>query len=45
MTRPTIYEGLNNEPQGGMTPTGNIVRDAWVFGLIPEDQAEPPTRA
>jgi hypothetical protein len=21
-----------------MTPTANIVRDAWVFGLIPEDQ-------
>lgn len=33
-----IYHGIHNEPQGGMTPTANIVRDAWVFGLIPEDQ-------
>lgn len=21
-----------------MTPTGNIIRDAWVFGLLPEDE-------
>ncbi len=21
-----------------MTPTGNIVRDAWVFGIIPETE-------
>jgi hypothetical protein len=33
-----IYSGIQNEPRGGMTPTANIVRDAWVFGLIPEDQ-------
>ena len=32
------YPGIHNEPRGGMTPTANIVRDAWVFGLIPEDQ-------
>ncbi len=32
------YDGLENEPQGGMSPTGNIIRDAWVFGLIPEEQ-------
>ena len=38
MQNPKIYQGLTNEPMGGMTPTGNIIRDAWVFGLIPEDQ-------
>ena len=36
--RPTIYEGIHNQPQGGMTPTGNIIRDAWVFGLLPETE-------
>lgn len=34
----TIYQGLDQEPYGGMSPTGNIIRDAWVFGLIPEGQ-------
>lgn len=38
MSKPKIYLGLRQEPRGGMTPTGNIVRDAWVFGLIPEDE-------
>lgn len=33
-----IYPGIDNEQGGGMTPTANIIRDAWVFGLIPEDQ-------
>ncbi|MBV5272566.1 MAG: hypothetical protein JZU52_02620 [Lamprocystis purpurea] len=33
-----IYHGINHEPKGGMTPTANIIRDAWVFGLIPEEQ-------
>ena len=22
-----------------MTPTGNIIRDAWVFGIIPETES------
>ena len=37
---PTVktYAGLDDDAYGGMTPTGNIVRDAQVFGLIPEDQ-------
>jgi len=33
-----IYPGIHNEPQGGMTPTANIIRDAWVFGLLPEEE-------
>lgn len=33
-----IYEGIDKEPNGAMNPTGNIIRDAWLFDLIPEDQ-------
>lgn len=31
------YVGIDNEAHG-MTPTANIVRDAWVFGIIPETE-------
>ncbi len=33
-----IYVGLEDDQYGGMTPTGNIIRDAWVFGLLPETE-------
>jgi len=33
-----IYEGIHKQAQGGMTPTANIIRDAWVFGLLPEEE-------
>jgi len=32
------YAGLSADPYGGMNPTGNIIRDAWVFGIIPETE-------
>lgn len=32
------YPGIFNEPEAGMSPTGNIIRDAWVFGILPEDE-------
>lgn len=32
------YVGIDNDTHGGMTETGKIIRDAWVFGLIPETQ-------
>jgi hypothetical protein len=32
------YEGIDQDPTGAMNPTGNIIRDAWVFGLIPETE-------
>lgn len=32
------YVGIFNDQYGGMTDTGKIIRDAWVFGLIPETQ-------
>jgi len=38
MTKEKIYAGIDNDEYGGMTPTGNIIRDAWVFGILPEEQ-------
>lgn len=32
------YVGIHNEMNGGMTDTGKIIRDAWAFGLIPEEE-------
>lgn len=32
------YVGIHNELNGGMTDTAKIIRDAWVFGLIPETE-------
>lgn len=32
------YEGINKDPYGAMNPTGNVIRDAWVFGIIPETE-------
>lgn len=32
------YPGIDNDRSGGMTTIGNIIRDAWVFGLIPETE-------
>ncbi|MES9832899.1 MAG: hypothetical protein ABW139_11735 [Candidatus Thiodiazotropha sp. DIVDIV] len=32
------YDGIHNDPTGAMNPTGNVIRDAWVFGLIPESE-------
>lgn len=32
------YVGVDQDNFGGMTPTGMIVRDAWVFGILPESE-------
>ena len=32
------YVGIDNDLHGGMTDTGKIIREAWAFGLIPEDE-------
>lgn len=32
------YIGIHNDPHGAMNATGNIIRDAWVFGIIPETE-------
>ncbi|NOZ54127.1 MAG: hypothetical protein GXP08_13515 [Gammaproteobacteria bacterium] len=38
MKQDKIYAGLNNDTYGGLTPTGNIIRDAWLFDILPQDQ-------
>jgi hypothetical protein len=38
MLRTTIYPGIDKDAYGGMTPIGHVIRDAWVFGLIPETE-------
>ena len=38
MARPNTYVGIDNDIQGGMTTIGKLIRDAWVFGLIPETE-------
>ena len=38
MERQDTYVGLTNDTHGGMTALGRIVRDAWVFGLVPESE-------
>jgi len=35
---PKTYPGLENDINGGMTMIGKIIRDAWVFGLLPETE-------
>lgn len=32
------YVGYHNEIDAGMTESGKIIRDAWVFGIIPETE-------
>lgn len=38
MNRHKLFSGIDKDLENGMTPTGNIVRDAWMFGIIPETQ-------
>ena len=38
MDKGKTYCGIHDDLFGGMTPTGNIIRDAWVFGIIPETE-------
>lgn len=37
-TKHKKYVGIHNDVKGGMTDTGKIIRDAWVFGIIPESE-------
>ncbi|OIR11479.1 hypothetical protein GALL_69720 [mine drainage metagenome] len=37
MTQQT-YVGVNEDKNGGLTHLGRMVRDAWVFGLLPETE-------
>ena len=38
MNRPTAYVGIHADVHGGMTDIGRMIRDAWVFGLLPETE-------
>ena len=38
MGKPDKYVGIQNDINGGMTTIGKIIRDAWVFELIPETE-------
>ena len=38
MSKPEKYIGIDNDIHGGMTEIGKIIRDAWVFELIPESE-------
>ena len=38
MTNKPNYVGIDEDVFGGMTPTGTIIRDAWVFGIIPDSE-------
>jgi hypothetical protein len=38
MARPNTYVGIDNDVNGAMTTIGKIIRDAWVFELIPETE-------
>lgn len=35
-TRTQTYSGIHHGGHHGMTMTGRMIRDAWVFGLVPE---------
>ncbi|MGD8641176.1 MAG: hypothetical protein PVG89_11145 [Gammaproteobacteria bacterium] len=32
------YVGIQNDQYGGMTQTGSIIKDAWLFDLLPETE-------
>lgn len=38
MAKPKTYVGIDEDIFGGMTTIGKIIRDAWVFGLLPETE-------
>ena len=38
MAKPDKYIGIDKDLNGGMTTIGKIIRDAWVFGIIPETE-------
>ena len=38
MREKKLYAGIDKDEKGAMNRTGNIIRDAWVFSLIPETE-------
>jgi len=37
-SKPDKYVGIDKDLNGGMTTIGKIIRDAWVFELLPETE-------
>jgi hypothetical protein len=37
MAKPN-YCGIDKDHFGGMTPIGTIIKDAWVFGVLPQSE-------
>lgn len=33
-----FYVGIDKDAKGGLTHLGRIVRDAWVFGILPQTE-------
>lgn len=33
-----LYPGIDNDHFGGMTPIGTIIKDAWLFGILPQTE-------
>ncbi|MCB1851207.1 MAG: hypothetical protein KDI83_10605 [Gammaproteobacteria bacterium] len=38
MAKTQLYVGVDQDVFGGMTVIGKTIRDAWVFGLLPESE-------
>ncbi len=38
VTKPRTYAGVDDDVNGAMTTIGKIIRDAWVFELLPETE-------
>jgi len=38
MAKSYTYIGIDKDVNGGMTTIGKLIRDAWMFGLIPETE-------
>lgn len=38
MTDKAKYPGIQDDVFGGMTDLGRMIREAWVFGLLPETE-------
>ena len=36
--KPKTYCGIHNDKYGGMTAVGSLIKDAWLFGLLPETE-------
>ncbi len=38
MSTAQTYAGVDRDENGGLTHMGRTVRDAWVFGILPESE-------